>query len=56
MTDLKPGEVVELKQERRSLAPILVTIVERSQRYAGWTVTLPSGCQGIALDNELQRI
>jgi hypothetical protein len=54
--DFKAGDTAELKQERPTLAPVYVTIIERNQRYAGWTVTLPSGHTGIALDSELRAL
>jgi hypothetical protein len=53
---MKEGDVMRLKTEKRDAPPCLVTLIERSGRYAGWSVVLPSGHTGIALDSELLRI
>jgi hypothetical protein len=50
---MKEGDIMRLKTERSDAPPLLVTLIERSGRYAGWSVVLPSGHTGIALDSEL---
>ena len=50
--DFKPRDRVRLKQEKPDLFGV-VTIIGRSERYAGWSIEFQDGGRGVALDNEI---